>query len=87
MFLVFSHVEGEHAPYVWSYNFPGSVVYCWDVGKKSIVQRLNCSTIIATEDTMAVGSAQHMDSKDFFFLSILCMLLTLSLMKSQLCDS
>lgn len=70
IFLVCAHLEEKGASFVWTYNFPGKVVYCWDVEKKCIVHRLDCSTIYATEDAVAIGSPQRSDTPQVTALNV-----------------
>lgn len=60
----------EAAPYVWSYNFPGTVVYCWDVEKRCIAERLDCSAIYSTADTITLGSPQRMEAAQVTALNV-----------------
>lgn len=63
MFLVEARPPraGLTSPLVWSYNFPGTVVYCWSVEKRCILERLDCSAIYSTADAVPLGSAQYME--------------------------
>ncbi|XP_076455660.1 LOW QUALITY PROTEIN: leucine-rich repeat serine/threonine-protein kinase 1-like [Babylonia areolata] len=61
----------QAAPYVWSYNFPGTVVYCWDIEKRCIVERLDCSAIYSTADTTSLGSPQRMEAAQVTVLNVI----------------
>ncbi|KAK7507943.1 hypothetical protein BaRGS_00000908 [Batillaria attramentaria] len=64
MFLVSAQPPGGalEQPLLWSYNFPGKVVYCWSTEKRCIVERLDCSAIYSTVDTVTMGPSQHMEA-------------------------
>ncbi|GFN83148.1 leucine-rich repeat serine/threonine-protein kinase, partial [Plakobranchus ocellatus] len=47
--------------YVWSYNYPGSVIYQWDAVSKTISRKLDCSQIVSTVDSPVLAMAERRD--------------------------
>ncbi|XP_070186120.1 leucine-rich repeat serine/threonine-protein kinase 1-like isoform X2 [Littorina saxatilis] len=60
----------QSTPHVWSYNFPGTVVYCWDTEKHCVMERLDCSAIYSTADTLSMGSPQHVETAQVTALNV-----------------
>lgn len=51
--------EGD---FVWSYLYPGTVVYQWDIFKKTILQKLDCSKLApCSESLMSISIEQHLN--------------------------
>lgn len=48
--------------FVWSYLYPGTVVYQWDIFKKTILQKLDCSKLApCSESLMSISIEQHLN--------------------------
>ncbi|KAK3770733.1 hypothetical protein RRG08_011777 [Elysia crispata] len=47
--------------YVWSYNYPGSIICQWDATTKMITRRLDCSQIVSTVTTPVLDVSERFD--------------------------
>nr|KAG5713801.1 hypothetical protein BaRGS_024428 [Batillaria attramentaria] len=65
--------QGSGSILVWDVTMQASVdclyhskvVYCWSTEKRCIVERLDCSAIYSTVDTVTMGPSQHMEETEF----------------------
>ena len=50
-----------HYPYVWTYLYPGCNIWQWDVRKRSILTRLDCSKLApCSESLMSISIEEHL---------------------------
>ena len=55
--------------YIWSYNYPGSVVCMWDAAKRIIVERLDTASIVSTVDSPILMASQSLECGQLTSLS------------------
>ncbi|XP_014247457.1 leucine-rich repeat serine/threonine-protein kinase 1 [Cimex lectularius] len=51
----------EHQKFVWTYVYPGCVVYQWDVAAKAILHKLDCSKLVpCSESLKSISIDEHL---------------------------
>ncbi|CAB0014704.1 unnamed protein product [Nesidiocoris tenuis] len=53
--------DEEHQKYVWTYVYPGCVVYQWDADTKTILHKLDCSKLVpCSESLKSISIDEHL---------------------------
>lgn len=56
---VMNLVAGDNS--IWSYVYPGCIVYQWDQGSRSIVNKLDCSKLVpCSESLKSIAIEEHL---------------------------
>ncbi|XP_041363499.1 leucine-rich repeat serine/threonine-protein kinase 1-like [Gigantopelta aegis] len=60
-FLLAANLPGSEDMLLWSYVYPGKIVYRWDVNARCVMERLDCSDIVTTTNSPVVVSSKRGD--------------------------
>ncbi|KAL3877512.1 hypothetical protein ACJMK2_035210 [Sinanodonta woodiana] len=51
--------------FVWTYNYPGSIVYKWNVDSMKIQEKLDCSKLIPATESYQIQSTRKFEAKHY----------------------